>query len=50
MLFTRVNWYLMDNIFSGAAIPPSPSSVDDKARTFAIMCKAPTVSSKKRKL
>ena len=26
----------MDNIFFGAAIPPSPSSVDDKPRTFAI--------------
>ena len=35
--------------FFGAAIPPSPSRVDDKARTFAIMCKAPTVSSKKQR-
>ena len=26
----------MDNIFFGAAIPPSTSSVDDKTRTFAI--------------
>ena len=26
----------MDNIFFGAAIPPSLSSVDDKPRTFAI--------------
>ena len=27
----------MDNIIFGAAIPPSPSSVNDKPRSFAIL-------------
>ena len=40
----------VDNIFFGAAIPPSPSSVDDKPRTFAIGSTISLLSSKDKDL